>query len=209
MALVGAVHSVGDSIARHLTGIHAIQRGEQTAQPNPDWVLPECVFEQVSGAQLNTNFDAGENKITLHLFRMSQDKNMRTASDPRFPGDPRARPLSVELHYLVTIWAADSRDEQTLMAWTMLELEKAALLDQAILQPRVHWTPEETVQLQLTEMSHEDMMRIWDALQPDYRLSSTYVARPVRIETGRHRDSSPVIATRLDLDELRKEDVDA
>lgn len=209
MALVGAVHSVGDSIARHLTGAHAIQRELEAEGDVEEHTLPECKFEQISGARLNTNFDAGENMMTLHLFRIGQDRNLRTASDPRFPGDPKARPLSVELHYLLTAWATDPQDEQTLMAWTMLELEKVSLLDAALLQPRRHWRQGETVQLQLSEMGHEDMMRIWDALQPDYRLSVSYVARPVRIETGRSRTSGPVIATRFDLEDFVDEDVDA
>ncbi len=206
MALVGAVHSVGESLVNHLTGAHAILRAAESAVAEDDRTVPECKFEQLSGAQLNTNFTPGENLMTLHLFRVGQDRNMHTASDPRFPGDPRARPLSLELHYLLTAWAADARDEHTLMAWTMLELEKAGFLDAALLRPRRHWQAEETVQLQLSEMGHEDMMRIWEALQPDYRLSVTYIARPVRIETGRQRASTPVIATRLELTEMPDEE---
>ena len=43
------------------------------------------------------------------------------------------------------------------------------------------------------------MMRIWEALQPDYRLSVSYVARTVRIETGIRTEAGPVIATQFNF----------
>lgn len=208
MAQVGAVHSVGESIVRHLSGAHAIERDVQATLPADRQTLPACRFQQVSGAELNNNFAPAENLVTFYLFRMGMDKNLRSAADHKTPKDPRSRPLSLELHYLMTCWSASGLHEQTLMSWTMLELHRTSLLDSAILQPSALWDADESVQLQLSEMNHENMMRIWDALQPDYRLSVSYVARTVRIETGVRTDASPVIATRFAFTR-RAEDVDA
>ncbi len=60
------------------------------------------------------------------------------------------------------------------------------------------WETTETVQLVPADLSLEDILRIWDALGPKYRLSISYIARVVRIDrtvaTG-----LPVVATRFTL----------
>ncbi|MEM8536873.1 MAG: hypothetical protein AAGF56_03330, partial [Pseudomonadota bacterium] len=116
MAMVGAVHSIGASLARHLTGAYAIARAAEAGLPEDARTLPNCLFQQISGNEINNNFSPTENMITFHLFRINQDKDMRAAMDPRFPGDPAARPLSLELHYLATAWSSLASDEQTIMA---------------------------------------------------------------------------------------------
>jgi hypothetical protein len=46
------------------------------------------------------------------------------------------------------------------------------------------------------------MMRIWDALDPAYRLSVAYVARVIRIEREAVPAGQPVVATRFDFDSV-------
>jgi hypothetical protein len=41
------------------------------------------------------------------------------------------------------------------------------------------------------------MMRIWDALDPSYRLSVSYVARLVRLDPDTLTSVQPVVATRF------------
>jgi hypothetical protein len=53
------------------------------------------------------------------------------------------------------------------------------------------------VQLIPEELSTSDMMRIWDTLQPKYRLSLGYVARVVRIDPAEIPEQPPVVATRF------------
>lgn len=199
MAQIGAVHAVGESLVRHLRGAHGIERTTQGTLPPERRTLPECRFEQVSGAQLDGEFSPAENLVTFYLFRLGLDRTLRATGDQKTPRDPKSRPLSLELHYLVTAWSADSRDEQTLLSWTMLELHRTSLLDRAQLVPAALWEPGESIQIVPSEMSHENMMRIWDALRPGYRLSVSYIARTVRLETGLREAARPVIAARYDL----------
>jgi hypothetical protein len=42
-------------------------------------------------------------------------------------------------------------------------------------------------------------MRIWDTLEPDYRLSLSYIARVVRIDPAEVREERQVVATRTDI----------
>lgn len=199
MAQIGAVHSVGEGIARHLTGAYAQERNVQATLSPARRTLPECRFEQLAGARFDSDFKPGENLVTLYLYRLGIDKNLRSSSDARHPRDPKARPLSLELHYLITAWAADAAAEQTMLSWTMLELHRSAHFDRAALLPAALWDQEESILLQPSEMSHEDMMRIWDAVVPGYRLSVSYVARSVRLETGLRENAGPVVATRMDV----------
>jgi hypothetical protein len=62
------------------------------------------------------------------------------------------------------------------------------------------WDPTESIQLVLADLSLEDILRIWDALGPKYRLSIAYVARVVRIDRTAI-PASPVVATRFTLEQ--------
>jgi hypothetical protein len=53
------------------------------------------------------------------------------------------------------------------------------------------------IQIIPSELAVEDMMRIWDALTPPYRLSVSYVARLVRIDPDVILEAGPVVATRF------------
>ena len=48
------------------------------------------------------------------------------------------------------------------------------------------------------DLSTEDLMRVWDALEPSYRLSTSYVARVVRLDPDVDTELfAPVVAKRL------------
>lgn len=199
MAGLGAVHSVGESIVLHLGDALQLQRQIEAALPASERVLPDCSFLQLSSAQLANAFSPNGNQITLYLYRIGVDKLLRTTADSRSPGVSRSRPLSLELHYLLTVWSSSAAIEQTMMAWTMRELHAAPSLDRGRLAPVSAWRPDETVQISPSELSHEDMMRIWDAVNPSYRLSTSYVARVVRVDNLVPATAGPVIAQRFDV----------
>src|SRR5512146_784981 len=137
MANVWAIHSVGNSIVTYLRNSYPQQINGTD--------LPACSFELVSGGQL-----AGEieetTRITLYLYRISVNEHSR---QNRRPGADSATPapLSVDLHYLLTAWAANPLDEQVPMAWAMRQLHRVPMLDKALLSPEGGWAPDETVQI--------------------------------------------------------------
>jgi hypothetical protein len=188
MANVFALHSVGNSIMTFLRNTYP----QQIAGTE----LPQCSFEVISGGQL-----AGEieetTRITLYLYRITVNEHSRQARRSGAPPDGLA-PLHLDLHYLLTAWAANPLDEQVAMAWTMRQLHQAPVLDSSSLSPEGGWARDEVVQVVPAELSTEDVMRIWDALEPAYRLSTTYVARIVRLDPDRDtEDHRPVVAERL------------
>ena len=203
MAALGAVHSVGESVIRHLSDAHQLQRQVEAVLPAEQRVLPDCAFSQVSGGQLSGPFAPSGNEITLYLYRIGVDPHLRTTPDARTPGISRTRPLSLELHYLLTAWSGTVSAEQTLMSWAMRELHMRPSFDRSRLQPTDLWQPDESVQVTPSELKHEDMMRIWDALTPTYRLSVSYVARVVRVESLLAPAAGPVVASRFEVEEHR------
>ena len=56
------------------------------------------------------------------------------------------------------------------------------ILDASSLSPEAGWGANEVIQIIPAELSTEDVMRIWDALDPPYRLSVSYIARLVRLD---------------------------
>jgi hypothetical protein len=51
-----------------------------------------------------------------------------------------------------------------------------------LLYPTTAWAPNEAVQLVLEDVGTEAVMRIFDSLDADFRLSVPYIARVVRID---------------------------
>lgn len=186
MANVFAIHSVGNSIVTFLRNTYPQQIGGVD--------LPACSFELVSSGQL-----AGEieetTRITLYLYRVTVNEHGRQTRRVR---SDRPVPVSLDLHYLLSAWAANPLDEQVALAWTVRQLHQAPVLDASSLSPEGGWRRDEVVQVVPSELSTEDVMRIWDALEPSYRLSVSYVARVVSLDPDIDEASfAPVVARRL------------
>jgi hypothetical protein len=106
-------------------------------------------------------------------------------------------PLSLDLHYLMSIWTDKALTEHVVLAWAMRQLHLNPMLSISSLSPEAGWSPGDVVQIIPAELSNEDVMRIWDAIDPPYRLSVSYIARVVRIDPDEITESRPVVAMRL------------
>jgi hypothetical protein len=187
MANVFAIHSVGNSIVTYLRNSYP-----QEIAGTP---MPACAFDLVSCGQLAGDFEE-TTRITLLLHRVTVNEHARHYRRANAPADGRA-PLSVDLHYVLTAWAATPLDEQVTFAWTLRELHEHPVLDASSLSPEAGWSRDEVIQIVPSELTNEDVMRIWDALEPSYRLSATYVARLVRLDPDAIGEFRPVVARQL------------
>ncbi len=68
-------------------------------------------------------------------------------------------------------------------------LETTPILSGPLLHPSAEWAANEVVQVLLGEITTEEVMRTFDSLPHDYKLSVPYVARVVRIDS---REPVPV-----------------
>lgn len=188
MANVFAVHSVGSSIATFLRNTYPQQIVGRA--------LPACSFELTSSGQLAGDIDETTH-ITLYLYRITVNEHSRQTRRPAAPSGSFV-PLGLDLHYLLTAWAANPLDEQVTLAWAIRQLHQYPVLDASSLSPEAGWASDEVIQIIPAELTTEDVMRIWDALDPAYRISVSYVARPVRLDPDQDTEEfRPVVAARL------------
>lgn len=188
MANVRAIHSVGSSVTTFLRNTYPA-----TLDGQP---MPACGFELLSCGQLAAPVEE-DTHIGLLLYRVTMNEHAR---QPRGGSAARApQALSVDLHYLLTAWAGNALEEQVTFAWTLRQLHLHPLLDASSLSPEAGWSREDAIQLVPAELSTEDVMRIWDAIDPSYRLSASYVARVVRIDPDEDTASFAPVVARRDL----------
>lgn len=185
MANVLAPHSVGASLATYLAN----------AYPAELRARHPAAFRLMSAQEINQAEDLGTT-LSLFLYRVTVNEHLRNVRPANIRMTENA-PLALDLHYLMTAWADGALAEQTLLAWAMRELYLHPVLSISSLSPEAAWDSADAVQIVPAELSTEDLMRIWDALTPPYRLSVSYVARMVRIDAERMPDAAPVVASRL------------
>lgn len=187
MANFRAIHAVGESLRTFLRNTYPSD-------------LPAFDIQLVSSGKLAETDDLS-NTLTLFLHRVTVNEHLRNARQGNeFPA--RGIPLSVDLHYLMSVWSDSALNEQLVLGWAMRQMHLYPVLDRSFLSPEAAWAPEEMVQLMPVDLSNEDIMRIWDRLKPSYRLSVAYLARVVRIEADVVEDSRPVVARRFELGEV-------
>ena len=188
MANVFGVHSVGTSIATFLRNTYPAAVGGRA--------MPACDFELVSAGQLASDSEE-RNRITLFLYRLAVNEHSRQSAHLRSP-DGRVAPLGLDLHYLMSSWGMTPQDEQVALTWALRQLHEFPVLDASSLTPDAGWASDEVIQIVPSELATEDVMRIWDALTPSYRLSVSYVARLVRIDPDSDdAQFRPVVAARF------------
>lgn len=188
MANIFAVHSVGESVMTFLRNTYPQQQAGRA--------MPNCAFEVISSGELAD--DLGDSaRLTLYLYQVTVNQHSRQSHRPGSGADSPA-PLGLDLHFMLTAWAGNALEEQVPLAWAMRQLHQFPVLDASSLSPEAGWGADEVIQIIPAELSTEDLMRIWDALEPAYRLSVSYVARLVRLEAeGPEGSAKPVVARRL------------
>jgi len=204
MANVKSIHSVCNSIIQFL---HNAYEAYPVPDGDPGTTLQDeypCSFRVLSSGELDPSADFGTS-LTLYLYRVLINEHVRSQPLARGSSDS-ALPLSLDMHFLITVWAESAAAEQTICAWAMQQLHQHPIMDVSSLTAEGGWRNDDVVQIIPAELSNEDLMRVWDALAPDYRLSLSYIARVVRIDPEDSATGLPVVATRYQYEE--KSDVD-
>lgn len=151
----------------------------------PDDFDQELEFKVFTAKDFTKPLNAG---VSLFLYRIFPNGVQRTPPGRMMP-DGRRFPtlLPLDLHMLLTVWGREASLQHTIAGWMMRTLEDQPVFPASLLNattPGV-FRPDETVELSLTELTNEDLLRIWDALvQNVYQLSVPYIARVVRIEAA-------------------------
>jgi hypothetical protein len=116
--------------------------------------------------------------LSILLYRVDFNKTVRAGWSAVGQRDGRAH-LPLDLHYLLTAWADNADHEQRVIARSMQVLEELGALSGPLLHPDGGWAPGEAVQLYLEDIPTDDLMRTFDSLPCDFRLSVPYLTRVV------------------------------
>jgi len=106
----------------------------------------------------------------------------------------RLKPVRVDLHYMITAWAAEPEDEHSLLARTLLALFRHPQLPEDLLPESMQNQPAPISVLVAQEDELQNPADVWSALDNEMRPAITFVATmaldPYRPITG------PVVRTR-------------
>jgi hypothetical protein len=190
MTNLKAIHTVGDSLITYLRKSFQGEGKDATG-------INSCTFRLLASGELDDPQDAVISPtVSLYLFRITMNEHMRNVRRVNKFMNMEV-PLSVDLHYLLSVWSDSAGDEQILMAWAMQELYLHPVLDASFLSSDAAWQPEDVIQVIPAELSTEEMTRIWSVLQPNYHLSVAYIARVLRIDSQTIPEGQRVIASRF------------
>lgn len=128
-----------------------------------------------------------EEGVSVFLYRIYQNGINRTPAGRLLPdGSRQSTKLPLDLHFLLTAWAKKASLQNEIAGWMMRVMEDNATLPASVLnayQPDV-FRPDEAVDVALTELSVEDMFRVWEVMIGHvYQLSVPYQARMLEIES--------------------------
>jgi hypothetical protein len=187
MANFGAIAAVGASLVRLLD--HAFLQGPPVAGNTARAGLARTDdLETGARAQL-----IGSHGVTLLLYRVEPNATMRAAWGAAGGAAGRSR-LALDLHYLLTPWSTSAPFEQAILGRAMQALDETPLLAGALLDGAGGFAANEALQVAHEELSNEALMRVFDSLTVDYRLSVAYVVRVVRIDGRETRPDRAVHA---------------
>ena len=122
--------------------------------------------------------------LTLFLYRVDFNKTMRAAWSGVGLNDGRSH-LALDLHFLLTAWADNAENEHLILGRALQVIEDTPILAGPLLMQASDWAANESLQLVLEDIDTEALMRIFDSLPVEYRLSVPYVARVTRIDGRR------------------------
>ena len=185
MATYVAIRSLGNSLVQFLN--LSYQKDKDLAKAH------EMTFRLVSSGELADETTDLDGVATLYLYRVTVNDQLRNTRSVKTPDG--ALPLPLNLHYLLTVWSKSAETEHTVLGWAMRHLHEHSILGASSLNPDAGWAPNEVIHLIPEELSTEEMLRLWDALEPSFRLSCSYVARVVVLESETVVGRTPVVAT--------------
>jgi Pvc16 N-terminal domain len=121
-----------------------------------------------------------EPAVSIFVYRVDYNRTMRAAWSAVGSQEGRAY-LPLDIYFLLTPWAENADFELRILGRAMTCLEESPILSGPLLDPLATWSPGEAVQVTLADLSTEDLMRTFDSLPIDYKLSVLYVARVITL----------------------------
>ena len=177
MANFRCISAAGKTIERVLNACFAEEEPISSSQKTKAVLVQSEDFRRTNGDSTEIPPQA----LTIFLYRVEVNRVMRAAWSGVASFDGQIH-LPLDLHYLLTPWAQNSEWEQWILGRTMQCLEATPSLTGPMLYPSADWSAGEAIHLSVEDLGIDSLMRTFDSLVVDYRLSVPYVARIARLD---------------------------
>ena len=159
---------------------------------------PTLEFDVFSVGDFKNGLTAG---VSVFLYRATVNGSLRMPPGRLAPNGDRAIPrLPIDLHLVLTVWAAQASTQHAIAGWTMRTLEDYPILPPGLLNRAVADTfdPDESVELAIDDLPTEDLLQLWELIGPDsYQLSIPYRARNIRLDSELSESAYDPVQDRL------------
>jgi Pvc16 N-terminal domain len=195
----GTASDIGDkSLASHAGTLAVLQALKSRLESRMRALLGNPVTVNILGSgQLASAPAPATNALAIYLHRISIDPVGRNRYLPPAEGRRTARPeLPVNLHLLLIGWNTTTDLEVGYLTAAMQVIGSTLVLGAAdVGAADPGWGVDETVQVLPEDMSTEDLMRLWDSLPGDYRLSAPYLVKTLRLAPDQDVPDGPLVRT--------------
>lgn len=185
MSIAAVALSVRDLLNRCFEELDALDADAFRARPTALVVRSED-FESVGSGTISFP------SLAIFCYRVDINRTMRSpwSAVAAHDGDIH---LPVDIHFLLTPFDSDAEAELRILGATMQCLEQHPILAGPRLHPLGGWSGRDSIQLINEDLVTEDVLRTFDTLPTDFRLSVSYVARIARIDAPDEVDYPEVL----------------
>lgn len=177
MSLAGAASSIVNLLQRRFDAL------EDDDNPAEGWTIRAACPAELT--------ESLSDQVTIFVYRVDLDPTRRHDTlPPEAPGQPSRVALAVEIKFLLIIWGKDARRELQVLGRCMEFLDETPVITGDDLDPAYAWLPGAAIKVGIDNITTQDLVQLWDALTPSYRISVPYHARTLRL---RPREAEPAV----------------
>jgi hypothetical protein len=196
MSNYDSIAATGSSIVRLLN--HCFEDIEAEPEPDPACAGAKAALIRTEDFKLDSVNDDTlalcPPVVSIFFYRVDVNRAMRAPYSSIGNYQGRAH-LPLDLHFLLTPWARNAEYELKLLGRAMQCLEINPILTGPLLDPSGSWDPGAAIQICIAEITTEEVMRTFDSLPVDFKLSVPYVARVVLLSEQQARPRPDVERT--------------
>jgi hypothetical protein len=131
------------------------------------------------------------NRLSIWLYQVTENEFLKNQPSARSNGVETTQfpPLQLNLHYLITPFAATGQADLLLLGKTMQILHENA----SVLLRNPASALAEELRIVLCNLLLDQLSRVWEALREPYRLSVSYEVRVTRIDSQHATTTARVV----------------
>jgi hypothetical protein len=173
-----------------MSDFSAVRAATETLQVLLQTNITNSTDPQLSGVPIDLRSPkemrhASATGISLWLYRVTRDPDLLNRPPDRTTPNLQPWPaLPVHLYYLITPMMATTEDKQTLLGRVLQVFNDYSIIQGADLQGTLAQNDQE-LRVTLEALTHDEISRIWMALEEHYDLSVTYEVQVISIDSDR------------------------